>query len=360
MQGEGQAAHRPMGRAGIAEADILEHEALADRVGDRDGAGGGGDFGRDLEEIEQVVEVKRLCGGAGEGQQKPLQQGAEALERPGEEGQIADADGARQGFADDPQIGDVIAKRADGGEDRAPSGAGLSDAAALAVEALGQGAVAVGEEGVQVEDLDFFGGFRLGRDLADIVQLAPFGSAAEIQRVVAGVEMRLAQECRDQRHQQQHDQPRIIGDQPAREGQHGQDVLHLPEDLAHQGHAARGLTAGAVQLVLEGRVLEILQIQVGCMFHQIHGHGDGQPFRQQRVDQPDQPPQQVRGDGQPEFQRDQPGQMLGQPAGPPFGQRLRPVEGDQPDHLVDDQLADPQRRDRHQGPQQAQDDGGGG
>ena len=80
--------------------------------------------------------------------------------------------------------------------------------------------------------------------------------------------MRLAQKGRDQRHQQQDDQPGVEDHQPAGKGDNCQHILDLAHKLAEQRHPPAGLAAGAVQLVLEFGILEIFQIQRGRMFHQ--------------------------------------------------------------------------------------------
>jgi hypothetical protein len=88
--------------------------------------------------------------------------------------------------------------------------------------------------------------------------------------------MRFADEGRDQRHGQQQHQPRCVGQQSDGEADHGDRVLRLAEQLAHQVHPAHGLPARAIQLVLQLGVLEILQVQGGRVFHQAHAGGVGE------------------------------------------------------------------------------------
>ena len=79
LQREVEMAHRPALGAGIAEADVLEHEALRGSA-----AGTAARFGRrqdlrpHLEEREQVVEVERLPRDLREADQQALQQAAQA------------------------------------------------------------------------------------------------------------------------------------------------------------------------------------------------------------------------------------------------------------------------------------------
>ena len=158
--------------------------------------------------------------------------------------------------------------------------------------------------------------------------------------------MRLADEGRNQRHGQQQHQPRRIHQQPDREADHGDAVLHLAEQLAHQAHAAHGLAARAVELVLQVGILEVLEVERRGMFHQPDAGGVGEQFRQQPVAVADHPAEQVGADRQRELQREQAGQR-GQLAAGPGGAEA--VEGDagagQPHGFIDDQLADVQRRD---------------
>ena len=62
VQRERQVAHRPALGAGIAEADVLEGEAFADRRRERPRIRRRHDLRLDLEEREQVVEIERLSG----------------------------------------------------------------------------------------------------------------------------------------------------------------------------------------------------------------------------------------------------------------------------------------------------------
>ncbi len=114
---------------------------------------------------------------------------------------------------------------------------------------------------MEAEDLYFLGRLHARRGLADIVEFAPLRRAAEVERVALGVEVRFAEEGGNQRHQQQHDQPGREDDEAGGEARHGDEVLCLAEELAHQGHAAAGLAAGAFELILKAGILEILEVQ---------------------------------------------------------------------------------------------------
>ena len=165
--------------------------------------------------------------------------------------------------------------------------------------------------------------------------------------------MRLAEEGGDQRQQQQHDQPRRIGGEPGGEADDGDDVLRLAEHLADERRAPADLPPGAVELVLDLAVLEVLEVERRGVLHQPDAGGIGEPFGQQRVHQGHHPAQNVRRHCEPQLRQDQQQEPQQQPAGEPAGgvgrmsRDLRDVH-----HLVDDQLAHVQRRDRQQRPDQ--------
>ena len=87
-------AHRPAIAAGIAEADVLEDEALADGSRHRGRARGRADRRLHLEEVEQVFQVEALLVDVARAEQQALDQVAAARERGGEEGQRAERDRA--------------------------------------------------------------------------------------------------------------------------------------------------------------------------------------------------------------------------------------------------------------------------
>ena len=171
--------------------------------------------------------------------------------------------------------------------------------------------------------------------------------------------MRLAEESRHQRHQQQHDQPRREDDQAGRKTGHGDEVLRLGEELAHERHAAAGLAARAFELVLEFGVLEILEVE-GCgMLHQSHARTRADPLGQQAVEEGDDAAQYVGQYRHRELGGQQQAQLVEMAAVEPLLQRRRLVgQLHQHHHVVDDQLADIERGHRQQGAYQAQEDGG--
>ena len=352
---EVQPAQRPFLGVRIAEAHVLEREAARDRPRYRHGTGRAADLRLDLEERIQVVQVQRLSGDLREADQQALEQLSQAAEAAGQEGQVADGEIAADRAPGDVGIGDVVAQGSERGQQRAPERAPPRQRAVGAEELLRQLAETGDEEAVEAEDLDLFRGLHAGAHLPDVLELPAFRRPLEVERVIERVEMRFADERRHQRDRQQHDQPGGVDEQSGREAHHGHRVLRLPEQLAHQVHAAHGLAPRAVQLVLQVGVLEVLQVERGGVLHQPDAGGVGEQLRQRRVGVAHQPAEHVRADRQSELQQQQPQQVRQLAA---FPRRLQRVEAharaDQAHHLVDDQLADVQGDDGHQRPHQAQ------
>jgi len=74
VQREAEMAHSPSLGAGIDEAHILEHESLTDRLGERTRTFRRQDFGPDLEEGKQVIEIERLARGGRKTRQKTFKE----------------------------------------------------------------------------------------------------------------------------------------------------------------------------------------------------------------------------------------------------------------------------------------------
>jgi len=214
---------------------------------------------------------------------------------------------------------------------------------------------------MEVEDLHLLGSLHAGPDLAQILQLAALGRPLEVEAVTGCVEVRFADEGRDQCHRQQQDQPRRVHDQADREAGHRDAVLHLAEQLAHQVHPAHGLAPCPVQFVLQVGVFEILQVQLGGVFHQAHAGDVGEQLRQQGIGVADHAAKQVRGHRQAELEREQAQQGIEQATGQRLAERreagimLAELHGG-----IDDQLAYVQHRHRQQRADHAQAEAGQG
>ena len=161
---EVEAADRPALRLGVAEADALEADAVADGRGERQGVGGRADRRDDVEEREEVIEVGGLGGELREPEQQALEQPAEPEQRAGEEAEVADRDVAAQRPPQDGGIAGVVGQRAQRGEEPAPERAPRREPARLAVHQLGEDGEAAGEEALQPEELDLLGGLDAGAE----------------------------------------------------------------------------------------------------------------------------------------------------------------------------------------------------
>src|SRR5690606_8682625 len=113
---------------------------------------------------------------------------------------------------------------------------------------------------------------------------------------------------------------------------------HLAEQLAHQVHPTHGLAPCALQLVLQLRVLEILQVQRRGVFHQVYAGGVGEQLGEQRIGVADDAAEQVRADRQPELQCQQSEQRIQQAARQRFAERRKTgVMLAELDRRIDDQ-----------------------
>ena len=167
----------------------------------------------DGQEGEQVVEVEALLEDLRQREQHPLDQVAALAEGAREEGEHADGEEAGRrpvadhGEIDDHRVGAVVAQRADRREqarDQAPT-----DRERLVglVELLGEPVVAAHQEVGQPEELELLGRDVAGGDVAQVVELAPLGRPGVEQRIAQRGEVGLAQQRRQHRHDQQHQQP---------------------------------------------------------------------------------------------------------------------------------------------------------
>jgi hypothetical protein len=158
--------------------------------------------------------------------------------------------------------------------------------------------------------------------------------------------VRLAHERGYEREDEQRDQPRRVRDQADREAGDGDDVLRLAEDLAHERRAARRLAARAVEPVLQLAVLEVLEVERRRVLHQADAGRVREALGQEAVDERDDAAHHVRQHGEGQLQREQGQQVVDEPAREPAAERPARVAGaGQADDLVDDQLADEERRD---------------
>ncbi len=167
--------------------------------------------------------------------------------------------------------------------------------------------------------------------------------------------MRLADERRDQGQEQQGDQPGGVENQAGGKADHGDDVLRLAEQLPHQRHSSAGLPACPLELVLKFGVLEVFKVERRGVLHQPHAGGVGHALGQEAVDQRHDAPKNVRQHREREFGQQQHAEPVQHAAVEPQPQRFGPMRRLHQQHnIVDDQLADIQRDDRHDSANQPQ------
>ena len=156
--------------------------------------------------------------------------------------------------------------------------------------------------------------------------------------------MRLAEERRDDGHDEQRDQPRIERQQAGQQRRDGDGVLHLPHQLGEQDGAAGGLLPCPLQGVVKGGVFELVEVEGRRVAHDAQGGGVGELVAQQPIYQVDGAAQRVGRDGDAGLQGHE---------GPEVALVAPRVAADR-HHLVDDELADVEQPDRGGGPQEAQ------
>ena len=104
------------------------------------------------------------------------------------------------------------------------------------------------------------------------------------QPVSEAVETELAPDGGKQRNHHQQDQQGRINEQAHRERDGGDDELGLAEDLAKNGGTRGGLAAGALELVLIGRLLEMHEVELDRMAHQLDADAIGMEFALERIE----------------------------------------------------------------------------
>ena len=162
--------------------------------------------------------------------------------------------------------------------------------------------------------------------------------------------MGLAEEGRHEREEEQHDQPRRDDDEAGGEGDDGDEVLPLVEHLPDEAEAARRLPPGALELVVEVGVLEVLQVQLGGVLHQPHRRLVREEVAEEAVEEGGGAAQDVREDGEAELDGDE------RPERAEVARRVGEADVGEPHDLVNDELADPQHRHGQAGPDEPERD----
>ena len=329
---------RPAVAVWVLKADVLEHEPVADRAGDAHGARLRGDRRLHLEEHEQILEVQTLLVDVAGREQEALDEVAAACERRREKGQRAERDRTRRGADEDRDVRAVVAERPDEREQGADDPLPDAEPPVLLVVALGERGVSVGEPAGEPEHLHLFRRLVARPDIAQVVELAALGCTAEEQGVRQRREVRLADEAGQDGEREQEQQPRVVQHQRGAEGAERDDVLPHREEHRDQPDARRRLPARALEVVVEVRVLELLEIQRRRVAHEAHADVVREQIPQQRLDQRRGAREQLSCDDDRQLERHDP---------PQVGERC-PRSSRQQHDLIDDQLRGPQRGDRHE------------
>ena len=346
--------HCPSSRPGVAEPDVLELEPPTDRDGHEARPGLGHDPRLHVEEAEQVREVQALLEDLRHRQQDPLDQVAALAERARQERQRADGEPAEHRQINRDGVRAVVTQRADrdehGGDDVTPDGEPL----VLLVELIRQRGVAAHEEVRQAEKLDLLGHLVRRAGVAQVIEQPSLGRPLEQEGITERREVRLAEKRRQHRHDEEEQQPRELDEQHAREGGERDEVLSGRQEQRDQPQPPHRLAARALQMIVRLGVLVLRQVERRRVLHQPHADPVREQVSEQALEQRRQPGEPLSCHGDAELQYDQPAQI------PPVHRlacRLRPHAGDDP---VDDQLPDPQHRERHERPHRAQRQDGDG
>jgi hypothetical protein len=150
----------------------------------------------------------------------------------------------------------------------------------------------------------------------------------------------LAQERGQHRDHQQQQQPGYVHRQRHAQRHQGDHVLDRGEQQG--ADAPHRLAPGPLQLVVQLGVLELLQVERRRVAHQLHAGAIGEEVAEQALQQRRHPGETLAHHGDAQLAR----QQLAQPG--PGHDAARCRQGDRVHHLVYDQLADPEHRERHQ------------
>ncbi len=199
----------------------------------------------------------------------------------------------------------------------------------------------------QSEDLDFLGALRAGSQKAQIIQAAALGRALVENRVGKAGEVGFAQEGGDHGGDQEDQKPGRKHDQAGGKRDQGEHVLADIKKRSEQPEPAGGLAAGTLEFVVKHRVFELRQVEPGGVLHEFYADAIGEAIAEQAVAEGVGSAEEVAGDGQSEFERNQlpdAGQIAGSPRNPAH-------------HGVNDEFGDPEHSQRQERPQKPENDG---
>ncbi len=333
--------------AGIGEADALEAHPVP-RVG-----AGGQAAGRLrhllLQVLVEIGEVEVVLVHAADRREAGRDRRLPLLEEHQVHRHLAEADRPLDRGDGDPGVGAVEGGGADQAEDEPPGVAAQGQAFVLGEDPGEDVAVALQQLGAEAVELDLLGVVLPGEDGLDVHLHARVGGApAEEAEFVAGI-FGLDEELGKAGESEHNYGPGGELDQQGGVAEQRDGVLHQAEGAGDQAQGAdRGLAAGAGELVVELRILEVREAQ-GERLLQDH-HVDPLPHQrpQERLAGGDA----ALGGGEGGYNPRLHGNEEQDPPG--LGGAGLPVHLHGGDHRVDDQLPHPGRRRRQHPGRQSQ------
>nr|GFC24932.1 hypothetical protein [Tanacetum cinerariifolium] len=141
VQLEAEVAQGPLFGVFVLKAHVLKREALPDGARKRPHRlpqRGPHDARRNLEKLEEILQVQRPVGHLAKAAQNAFKQGAQLPERAGQKRELTDANTAMHRPHDNVQISPIVARRTDTREHGTPAGAAQRQGFVLAVKLVGE------------------------------------------------------------------------------------------------------------------------------------------------------------------------------------------------------------------------------
>jgi hypothetical protein len=296
----------------------------------------------DVEKGEQVGEVQALLEHLRQGEQNALDQIAALPERAREKGERTDGEPPQHREVDGHGIRRVVSERADGHEQGRHQVALHREPLVGFVELLGEPGITAHQEIREVEQLHFLRHLVRGTGVAQVVEQAALRSPLEQQRVAQRRVVGLPEERRHHGDHEQDEEPRQLNEDHAGERRQRHQVLHGGEQQGDEADPAERLAARALEVVVGLGVLVLRQVERGGVLHQANTDAVRKQVAQQTFQQCRQAGQPLAGHADGELEQHQGAQVL------PVERLASRVRAHGADHAVDDELADPQHRERNQ------------
>src|SRR5262249_32597280 len=135
-------------------------------------------------------------------------------------------------------------------------------------ELLGQSAKSRNQPRGESKHLDFLCRFIAGSGVAEVIELAPLRCPPVKQRVFGRSKVRFTQKSWVHRNHEQQEQKRAKHQERGAEGDQRDEILRHGQKHVEQSDAAGCLASGALQLIVELWVLEVIQIEPRRVLHQ--------------------------------------------------------------------------------------------